>query len=111
VVNNHFFNKKYLLESQSFFQIYYNINNNNSKEVKDKNIENVSKIDDKFNTSNKYDFANNNHNTYINDDNNKFNNAYENLNNNLNENLLLNSNNSNTYEFHSNTLSQFSFRK
>ena len=91
--------------------LYYNIYNN-SKEVKDKNIENALKINPQFNTNNKYDIINNIQNTYSYDDKNKFNNYnYENLNNNLNENFLLNSNNSNSNDFHSNTLSQFSFRK
>ena len=88
---------------------YYNVCNN-SKEVKDKIIENTSKINDQFNTSNKYGI-NNKQNTYSNDDKNKLFNAYENFNNNVNENFLLNSNNSNSNEFHFNTLGQYSFRK
>ena len=89
--------------------LYYNVCNN-SKEVKDKIIENTSKINDQFNTSNKYGI-NNKQNTYSNDDKNKLFNAYENFNNNVNENFLLNSNNSNSNEFHFNTLGQYSFRK
>ena len=82
--------------------LYYNVYNNNSKEVKDKNIEKVSKINEQFNTSNKYDNFNNSQTTYNNEGKNKFNNTSDNYNNNLNDNFLLNSNNSNIFEFHSN---------
>ena len=91
--------------------LYYHVYNNNSKEVKDKNSEKVSKINEQFNTSNKYDNFNNSQSTYNNEANNKVNNTSDNYNNNLNDNFLLNSNKSNIFEFHSNTLSQFSFRK
>lgn len=92
--------------------LYYNVYNN-SKEVKDKNIENALRINDQFDTINNYDINNNNHShsTFINEAKNKFYNTYDNINDNLNENLLLNSNNSNSNEFHFNSLNQFSFRK
>lgn len=90
--------------------LYYNVYNN-SKEMEDKNIENVLKINEQFNTINKCDAINNNENTYSNNGKNKFYNTYENYNNNLNENFPLNSNNSNTYEFQTNAISQYSFRK
>ena len=83
--------------------LYYKIYNN-SKEIKEKNIENIPKIKNQFNTINKYENINNNQNTSSNVGQNKFYNTYKNFNNNLN-------NNSNTYEFQFNTLSQFSFRK
>jgi len=90
--------------------LYYNVYNN-SKELKDKNIENTLKINDQFDTINKYDINNNSRSTYSNDVNNKFYNTYDNFNDNLNENLLLNSHNSDSNEFHYNALNQFSFRK
>ena len=90
--------------------LYYNVYNN-SKEVKDKNIENTLKINEQFDTINKYDINNNSKSTYSNDANNKFYNTYDNVNDNLNENFLLNSHNSNSNEFHFNALNQFSFRK
>ena len=90
----------------------------NSKEVKEKNMGNIEKIKEEFNNSYKNDINNlnnNNENSFNKEGNNNYYNTYGHFmnNNHGNNNLLLNSNNSitNPNEFHSLTLSQFSFRK
>ena len=95
--------------------MYYNVLNN-SKEIKEKNIGDIKKTNSQINDNKvNNNFNNNNYNSFHNNDKNKYYNTYGDFMNNKKDdnNFLLNSKNTMPHqdEFHSFTLSSFSFKK